>query len=323
MKNYIIVISGATASGKSDLAVKIAQEVGGEIINADIGSMYTALTIGTAKPDWRSEKIAHHLFDIIDQPINFTVVQFRERVQQMLQEIWARGHVPIIVGGSAFYIKALLYRQHEIPDSSKIISKLEDQIAQQKVSSLDLWEQLKQIDAIRAQKIHPHDSYRIIRALAIFQTTGKNPSEFEQIFDPLAPCYFLICKRERQKLYERIDTRVHEMIRDGWIQEVEALQDTEWEKFLIQKKMIGYDDLLYYLKSDQAQNLNEVVKKIQQRSRNYAKRQIIFLNKLEKDLKNEFHGRQISGSVQEINLTYCDVGLYIKGLSNRILQTLS
>ena len=330
MKNKIIIISGATASGKSDLALQIAQELEGEIINADIGSMYQPLTIGTAKPVFdngyfglMSKKIPHHLFDILDQPIHFTVVQFRERVEKLLQEIWARGHVPIIVGGSAFYIKALFYRQHEIADSSEIIKKLELQIAQGDIDSFELWQRLNQIDSIRAGQIHPHDTYRLIRALAIFQTTGKNPSEFGQIFEPLASFYFITCKRERQELYQRIDARVHEMMNQGWMQEVQALQGTEWEKFLISKKLIGYDDLLKYLQQKKQNNLEDVVAIIQQKTRNYAKRQIIFLNKLECDLKIELNKSQIKGFLQDINLTYCDVGLYIKGLSNRILQTLS
>jgi tRNA dimethylallyltransferase len=323
MKNYIIVISGATASGKSDLALKIAQEIGGEIINADIGSMYQPLTIGTAKPDWRSEKIAHHLFDVIDQPQNFTIVQFRQQVEVLLQEIWGRGHIPIIVGGSAFYIKALFYEQHEIPDSSEFIANLERQVTQGTIDSFELWQRLHQIDPIRAAQIHPHDTYRLIRALAIFQATGKQPSEFEQIFKPLAPFYFITCKRERHELYQRIDARVMTMIDQGWVQEVQKLQQTAWENFLINKKLIGYDDLLKYLHQEKKNNLSEVIALIQQKTRNYAKRQIIFLNKLESDLKKELVNGQIAGSVQDINLTYCDVGLYIKGLSNRILQTLS
>lgn len=323
MKDFVVIISGATASGKSDLALKIAQEINGEIVNADIGSMYQPLTIGTAKPDWRSEKNIHHLFDIIDQPKNFTVTQFRDQVEKLIRKIWKRDHVPIIVGGSAFYIKALFYKQHEIPDSSKIVANLEQQIALGMVNGLDLWQRLHQIDALRAKKIHPHDTYRLIRALAIFETTGKPPCEFEQIFQPLAPFYFIICKHERQKLYQRIDARVHTMIDQGWVQEVQKLQNTEWEKFLINKKLIGYDDLLKYLQQKKQENFFDVVSLIQQKTRNYAKRQIIFLNKLESDLKKELDKGQIVGSVQDINLTYCDVGLYIKGLSNRILQTLS
>jgi tRNA dimethylallyltransferase len=323
MKNYIIIISGATASGKSDLAVKIAHEVNGEIINADIGSMYAPLTIGTAKPNWQSEKIMHHLFDILDQPINFTVVQFRERVKILIQEIWSRGRVPIIVGGSAFYIKALFYEQHEIPDSSAFVQDLEREVEDGQIDSLELWAQLNLIDSARACKIHPHDTYRLIRALAIFQATGKKPCEFEQMFQPVAPFYFIMCKRDRQDLYQKINSRVDVMMDQGWINEVKTLQNTEWEKFLISKKIIGYDDLLRYLKQKKQDNLPEVVSLIQQKTRNYAKRQIIFLNKFESDLKNKLAQTKNIDCLQEINLTYCDVGLYIKGLSNRILQTLS
>ncbi len=323
MKNYIIIISGATASGKSDLALKIAQEVNGEILNADIGSMYAPLTIGTAKPNWKSEKIMHHMFDILEQPINFTVVQFRERMKILIKEIWSRKRVPIIVGGSAFYIKALFYQQHEISDCLKFVTNLERDLQDGIIDSLQLWEQLNCIDSVRAQKIHPHDNYRIIRALAIFQATGKKPCEFEQMFQPLAPFYFIICKRDRQDLYQNINARVHTMMDQGWLDEVKALQNSEWGNFLLSKKIIGYDDLLRWLKLSTCKNLDETLTIIQQKTRNYAKRQIIFLKKLESDVKKQISNGQISGSVQEINLTYCDVGLYIKGLSKLILQTLS
>ena len=323
MKNHIIVISGPTASGKSDLALNIAQEVHGEIINADIGSMYVPLSVGTAKPAWKSEIITHHLFDILDQPVNFTVVQFRALVQSLIQEIWSRGHVPIIVGGSAFYIKSLFFRQHEIADSSDIVARLEQQVAQGLVDSLALWNKLCDIDFKRSRKIHYQDTYRIIRALAIFEVTGQKPSNFEQVFDPVSSFYFIICKRDRKDLYERIDARVHQMMNNGWLKEIAALQKTEWQNFLIAKKLIGYDDLLHYAQNEKQSDLSEVVATIQQKTRNYAKRQIIFLNKLEKDVKNHQKQSKISGFVDDINLTSCDVGLYIKGLSNRILQTLS
>ena len=110
---------------------------------------------------------------------------------------------------------------------------------------------------------------------------------------------------------------------NGWLKEIAALQKTEWQNFLIAKKLIGYDDLLHYAQNEKQSDLSEVVATIQQKTRNYAKRQIIFLNKLEKDVKNHQKQSKISGFVDDINLTSCDVGLYIKGLSNRILQTLS
>src|SRR3990167_3963747 len=317
MKKYVILLSGATATGKTDLALKCAKELDGEIINADIGSLYAPLTIGTAKPDWRKPEVVHHLFDLLDIPQHFTVVQFRNRLKILIDQIWQRGHLPIIVGGSAFYIKAFFYEQHEIPDNSDLIAKLEVRIAQGHATSFDLWEELNAIDSVRAGQIHPHDTYRIIRALAIFHSTGHKPGEFAQIFSPLAPFFFIVCKRERKELYARIDARVHLMMQQGFVQEVQNLLGTEWETFLMKKKLIGYDDLLKYLRNKNQNNLTEVTCLIQQKTRNYAKRQIIFLNKLQKDIERELQTGNFIGAVHDVDLTYCDVGLYIKGLSNR------
>lgn len=323
MKKHVVLITGATASGKSDFSIKVAKALNGEVINADIGSMYTPLTIGTAKPDWKNEPVVHHLFDILDKPENFTVVQFRDRLKLLIAQIWQNGKVPIIVGGSAFYIKAFFFKQHEIVDSSIWVKQLEQQVEHGQIDNFALWQELHAIDPARAEKIHAHDTYRLIRAVAIFKATGKNPSEFEQIFEPLAPFTLITCKRDRKDLYERINSRVQVMMDHGWLQEVEQLQNSPWEKFLLTKKLIGYDDLLKYLKSSKTDNLNNVLDLIAQKTRNYAKRQIIFLNKLEKDVKNRLESGQFDGSVQDVDLTYCDVGLYIKGLSNRNLQTLS
>lgn len=319
----VIIISGATAVGKSDFALKVAEQLDGEIINADIGSMYAPLTIGTAKPNWQSEKIRHHMFDILDKPQNFTVVQFRNRLMILMEEIWNRGRLPIIVGGSAFYIKAFFYKQHEIVDTSAWIAKIEQEVEMGALDSITLWQELQNIDPVRAGQIHAHDTYRIIRALSIFKTTGKKPCEFAQIFEPLSPFFFITCKRDRQELYGKINLRVHEMMQHGWLEEVQQLKNTEWEKFLLIKKIIGYDDLLKYLHQGRQGNLTEITGFIQQKTRNYAKRQIIFLNKLQKDVLRELKRGQFAGLVQDVDLTYCNVGLYIKGLSNLILQTLS
>lgn len=325
-KNYVVIISGATATGKSDMALMVARDLDGEIINADIGSWYTPLTIGTAKPDWRSETITHHLFDIIDSPQHYTIVQFRAKVQDLICQIWARGKVPVIVGGSAFYIKALFYKQQELPDTSEFVHQLE----MRSDNSLVLWQELQDIDPIRAAAIHPHDRYRIIRALAIWKSTNKKPTMFEQIFDPIAPFFFIVCKRDRQELYHRIDERVLIMLRQGWMKEVQSLVGTEWESFLQKKKLIGYDDLLEFLQrkkncknlAEEKQLMNECIAIIQKKTRHYGKRQIIFLNKLETEICKDLESKLYIGAVDEINLTLCDVGLYIKGLSNRIFKML-
>jgi len=321
MKKFILVISGATATGKSGFAIQLAQQLNGEIINADIGSWYTPLNIGTAKPDWRAEEIPHHLFDILDQPEQFNIIRFRTMVQQVAQEIWSRGRVPIVVGGSAFYIKSLWYHNYDLFTFKDDEQKIEQKLSDSDALSTDLWDELKSIDPIRAAKIHSNDRYRIVRALSIYKVTGQIPSSYEPVFDPIAPMIGIICVRDRQELYRRIDQRVLIMLQSGWIDEVAKLLGTEWESFLLDKKIIGYDDIIRYLRSDRSQvEYQRLVELIQQKTRNYAKRQVTFLKKLQNDVNASLQQTQPIEYIEEMNLTLCDVGLYINGLSNRLIQ---
>lgn len=308
-KNFVIIISGPTATGKSNLAINLGDDLPIEIVNADIGSFYTQLTIGTAKPDWKNQEIPHHFFDVIDSPINWTAPQFREKLEVLIKKIWARCNIPVIVGGSAFYIQSFFYKNHtlELP-KAELIDSLEEQSAE------DLWEQLNKIDPKRAEKIGPCDHYRLVRALAIWQTQGQKPSDFQPTFDPLAPFYFVSLTRDRDELYNMIDQRVLAMMEAGWLDEVRSLiDDPEWVEFLCKKKMIGYDQLAQYLLGYACdQSLDEVVGVIQQRTRNYAKRQITFLNKLVSSVKKDQAGHQNteiqSSGVECFNLTESDSG---------------
>jgi len=299
MKKCIIAVTGATATGKSDLAEKIAQEIGGEVINADIGSWYTPLNIGTAKPDLSDVGVPHHLFNILDKPEQFTVVVFLSRVQKLAQEIWARGKIPVIVGGSAFYVKALWYK----PQESNSSSEIEDEIMKSDKSTQNLWQQLFEIDPIRAEKIDKNDRYRIVRALGIYTTTGQKPSVFQPVYDPIAPILGIFCTRDRKKLYDRINYRTGIMLQAGWIEEVQNLMGTEWEQFLLEKKIIGYDDIIRYLKSEKTtEQYQELVAIIQQKTRNYAKRQVTFLSKLQKEIEQDKAKSALRSFVYELDM---------------------
>ena len=304
MKKFIVVITGATATGKSELAEKLASLMGGEIINADIGSWYTPLNIGTAKPDLQKITVPHHLFNILDTPQQFTIVEFRARVTKLIQEIWARGKIPVIVGGSAFYVKALWYKAQDSGASSEIT----DEIMESTISTQDLWQQLLGIDPARAAKIDKNDRYRIVRALGIYQSTGQKPSAFEPLYDPIAPIFAIFVTRDRQELYDRINQRTEMMLREGWIDEVTKLMGTAWEPFLIDKKIIGYDDIIQYLKSEKSSDeYQRLLSIIQQKTRNYAKRQVTFLSKLQKDVEHDQVKSNLKTFTQEIDVTSSDV----------------
>lgn len=312
----IIILSGPTASGKSELALKIAKAVGGEIINADIGSMYQSLTIGTAKPEWQNFTVQHHLFDIYSQPENCSIAEYRIIARKTVHEIFARGKLPIIVGGSTMYIKALFFSTHTMPDTKPVSEQLYEQLQSGQIKSEQLWQKLYEQDPKRALKIHKNDAYRIVQALAIVQITKQKASNFEQYFDPIASFYWITCTRDRAQLYDLINQRVIAMMQQGWIAEVEKLQNTKWADFLMKKKIIGYDDILYALQKNQS--INDAQSKIQQKTRHYAKRQMLFFKKLQNNVNQELLNQPHIGFVHDLNLTLCDVGLYIKGLSNQI-----
>jgi len=318
-KKFAILISGPTGTGKSNFVEQFGITHPIEIVNADIGSFYTNLTIGTAKPEWKNSEIPHHFFDVIDDTVSWTAPQFREKLEVLIQEIWKRGNIPVIVGGSAFYIQAFFYKNHiMLLPKADLIQSLEEQ------SSKDLWGQLYTIDPARAEKIDENDHYRLVRALAIWKTQGQKPSDFQPIFDPLASFYFLTLTRDRDQLYKMIDNRVEIMITNGWLDEVRSLIDDEqWVHFMLKKKMIGYDLLTQYLLGYQPErDFQEIIHLIAQRTRNYAKRQITFLSKLQKNVKKSMQLSQNHQSwphvVTECNLTLYDLSLYIKQLSDYI-----
>lgn len=296
-----VILYGPTASGKTDFSLELAQALPIEVINADMGQMYAPLSIGTAKPDWRTQPVVHHLFDIIGEPRNMTVVEYRAVCIQKMNEVWSRGNIPVIVGGSAFYIYALLFPPaHEV-------GKVHDSKKLGELGDKNLWQQLHEIDPARAQKLFPADDYRIRRALSIWYETGILPSMCNPQYNPPAEYMCMYVGRDRSELYERINARVHIMLQMGWREECDALKGTPWEDFVWSKGVIGYRELFEY---DDASS-DALVEVIQQRTRRYAKRQICFWNKLSRDI------RTATGSaapIIESNLTLHKPDLYINQL---------
>lgn len=308
----MLIIYGPTAVGKTDIALELAQHIPAEIINMDVGQFYSPLSIGTAKPEWKNHPVPHHLFDIIDAPKNITVVQYNELLIIMLREVWSRGKLPILVGGSGFYLKSILFPPADSAEQKIQIDEIDD-------TGIEIWDQLYAIDPTRAEQLHKNDIYRIKRALAIWQTTGKKPSEQKALYQPPCDYTLIMFTRDRQELYNRIDKRVIQMIDAGWIEEAKALRDTEWENFLKTKKIIGYEEILYFLENSQSQtDLSHLITTLQQRTRNYAKRQLTFWTSLEKNLSDSLSKQEkkseIHSEFTSINLTLCDVDLYIKQL---------
>lgn len=307
----IIIICGPTGVGKSDFAELLAQQISGEIVNMDLGQFYTPLSIGTAKPDWRNARVPHHLFDILNTPKNFTVVDYRQRLLDTCNALWERNVTPVVVGGSMFYLKSLFF-----PPMGQSVETAASSAPD------STWEELNAIDPDRAASLHKNDTYRINRAMEIWRTKGIKPSLYQPSLEMPSNVIMLYLTRNRDDLYARIDTRVIMMLQAGWLDEVRPLCNTPWETFLHDKKLIGYNELLGYLHQSAAgDDFESVIRIIQQRCRNYAKRQETFWRGFEKMLKaayQEIKTPEYSLETDTVNLTLCDVNLYIKQLLDRL-----
>lgn len=318
----IYLILGPTGVGKSDFALSFADTVDGEIINCDVGQFYVPLTIGTAKPAWKQERIPHHLFDILTEPRDYTVAAYRQAVAQKIAEIRGRGKTPLIVGGSLFYAQALFFP----PRNTLSCNTPPSQMASDNFyanptfavrSTKELWEQLAEVDPERARVLHKHDRYRIERALNLWESTGVLPSNCKPVYDPVCDQWtVLYLTRERAELYERINLRTRIMLeQQGWKEEVAGL-DQSWHPFVRKKGLIGYGEILDALA--QGTPDEELIATIQQETRHYAKRQETFWRSMARKLKNSTAD---TNNIIDVNLTFLDVDLYIKQLQAQLLRS--
>jgi tRNA dimethylallyltransferase len=317
MKNFFIVISGPTGVGKTDFGYELIPRLSFpvEIVNADMGQFYVPLSIGTAKPDYAQHTINHNLFDIISAPEDFTVMHYRTLVIECMQKLWRKGKVPLVIGGSGFYLSSLFFPPHEFQEPSVINKPLEG-------VSQDLWEKLHLIDPERAATIHPHDKYRIIRALKINEQTGKPSAFYEPLFQPPGICAFYFLSRDRTDITERINRRVSSMIETGWLAEVERL-DPSWHEFLLHKKLIGYPEIIQYLGARNEGLLQEdsrrlLIERIARKTRGYAKRQHTFWKMLKKKIELNDPDSHFLKKTEELNLTLSSHDLYIEQLTHEL-----
>lgn len=276
----------------------------------DMGQFYTPLSIGTAKPSLHTLPFACHLFDSIDTPSSLTVVEYAQRLQATVSCL-PETTAAVVVGGSMFYLKSLFFPPHMRSAGSVQVRDL--QVIDK--APHELWQLLYSIDPQRAHALDPQDTYRITRALDIWHTTGQKPSACKPEFAPLFPsCTILYVTRDRQDMYARINARVQTMIELGWVDEVAALRGTAWEDFLREKKIIGYAQLFEYFRLYPRLSLEEVIAQIQQKTRNYAKRQESFWKSFKVLLDETPPTARANLAVHELNLTPIDSDLYINQL---------
>ncbi|MBD3231153.1 tRNA (adenosine(37)-N6)-dimethylallyltransferase MiaA [Candidatus Dependentiae bacterium] len=295
--NSVLFISGPTASGKTDFSLELAKLIPSEVINADMGQFYKPLSIGTAKPDWKNTAVPHHLFDIIDEPNDLTVVKYNQLVKLKIKEIWNKNKLPMIVGGSLFYIKSLYYPPKKLP--TKNHSPIKGDPFENEIT---MWDMLYKIDPERAKKIHPNDIYRIQRALNIWQKTGRKPSEYKPDFNPYFNSSFVFIEPPLKILKKRIHDRTINMIKqENWISEAEGLMGTLWEDFIQKKGFIGYSEIFDWIKKGKKlKDFDLLIKNIVSQTFNYAKRQITFWNHFKKLLINQAENSKFFCKVIEI-----------------------
>lgn len=281
MKKPLLILTGPTAVGKTRLSIKLAKAVNGEIISADSMQVYRYMDIGSAKikPE-ETEGVPHHLIDVLDPEEEFNVVTFQKMCKKCMEEIYGRGHVPILTGGTGFYIQSVLYDIDftENAEDTTIRDRLEKE-AEEKGAEY-LHEKLREVDPASAGAIHANNIKRVIRALEFYEQTGEKISlhnETErQKESAYTSCYFVL-NDDREKLYERIDRRVDEMLAEGLVAEVEALKKRGCTRKLVSMQGLGYKEILAYL--DGEYSLEEAVYRIKRDTRHFAKRQITWFKR--------------------------------------------
>lgn len=296
-KKTLIVLTGPTAVGKTALSIKLAKAVGGEIISADSMQVYKKMNIGTAKIlSEEMQGVPHFLVDVLEPEEEFNVVRFQQMAKEAMEHIYRRGHIPVIVGGTGFYIQALLYdidfSAHESEETYRQeLSKLVQERGKEY-----LYGRLKEVDAEYAATLHANNVKKVIRALEYFHETGEklsahNASQREKS-SPYQFAYFVL-NDKREVLYERINARVDAMMQKGLLEEVKSLVKDGCGRELVSMQGIGYKEFFDYF--DGIKTLEEAVEQVKLDTRHFAKRQLTWFRR-EKDViwlnKGDYKGEE-------------------------------
>ena len=282
----LIILAGPTAVGKTSLSIRLAKETGGEIISADSMQVYRHMDIGSAKiTKEEMDGVPHYLVDVLEPEEEFNVVRFQQMAKEAAEKIWEKGKIPLVVGGTGFYIQALLYDiDFTENDGDESYRRQLEQKASDEEGASELYEMLKRVDPKAAQEIHPRNIKRIIRALEFYHQTGRKISEHNetqrQKESPYNYAYFVLTD-ERSRLYERIDRRVDLMMEQGLLDEVRYLKERGVRKDSTAMQGLGYKELYAYLEGEYP--LDEAVRIIKRDTRHFAKRQLTWF-KRERDV---------------------------------------
>lgn len=277
----LIILTGPTAAGKTKLSIALAHAIDGEIISADSMQVYRHMNIGSAKI--RSEEmqgIRHYLVDILEPSEDFNIVLFQKYAKQAMAEIYAKGKIPILVGGTGFYIQSVLYDiNFEESDADTVLRSELEEIVRQKGAGY-LHAMLKECDEKAAEEIHENNVKRVIRAIEFYRQTGKKISEHNELERWKEPAYdarYFVLTDERKRLYENIDRRVDIMIKDGLVDEVKGLVAMGCKRDSTAMQGLGYKEIISYLEGEIT--LDEAVYIIKRDTRHFAKRQLTWFRR--------------------------------------------
>ncbi len=279
-KKPLLILTGPTAVGKTKASIALAKALNGEIISADSMQVYRYMDIGTAKiKSNEMEGIPHHLVDVLDPSDEFSVAHFKKMALESIEEIYKKGKLPIIVGGTGFYIQALLYDVNFTPkQESAFREQLEQELIEKGAEYLH--DKLKSIDNASAEKIHRNNTKRVIRAIEYFYETGKKISEHnEEAREKDSPYDFVyfVLNDERSNIYQRIDLRVDQMIEEGLVEEVKSLLHKGYQKDLVSLQGLGYKEIIAYLNEEMT--LEEAIYILKRDTRHFAKRQLTWFRR--------------------------------------------
>lgn len=289
----LIILTGPTAVGKTALSIGLAKAVDGEIISADSMQVYRKMNIGTAKiQQSEMQGVRHHLIDILDPGEDFNVVLFKKYALEAMKDIYSRGKIPVIVGGTGFYIQALLYDINFEDNDNDMSYREELQTLAAEHGNSYIHDMLAGVDPESAEKIHENNVKRVIRALEFYKKTGTKISEHNEAESQKESPYnfeYFVLNDDRQKLYDRIDRRIDIMLEDGLLDEVKSLVDEGYSRDLVSMQGLGYKEMIDYIQ--ERYTLDEAVYTLKRDTRHFAKRQVTWF-KREKQVtwvnKNEF-----------------------------------
>ncbi|MDD3570900.1 MAG: tRNA (adenosine(37)-N6)-dimethylallyltransferase MiaA [Lachnospiraceae bacterium] len=302
MKKPLVIIAGPTACGKTDTSIMLAKKINGEIISADSMQVYKFMDIGTAKvTPQEMDGVKHYLIDELMPDEEFNAMIFQQKAKKYIEEIYSKGKIPIIVGGTGFYINALVYDNDFMSTDNdlSIRNKLMEEVETN--GEEFVYEKLKAIDPEYASIVHHNNVKRVVRALEYYFQTGEKMSQHNSEAKQRKSPYdvsFVVLNMEREKLYERINLRVDIMIKNGLLDEVKQLLDMGYSPNLVSMQGLGYKEFVPYFNGEAT--LEAAIEELKQGTRHFAKRQLTWFRRQSKGLWIDLTSKDKTTAVQEI-----------------------